>query len=127
MRSRRLPATRSAVKVRFSLVAPYSTLYVKQWNGTAFVEQLPGDAADHGIAVGQGVVQDYCATTDDAGHPLIAWQDDRSGEPEVYLRGNTFDVGAVYYVNAGEHDPELLKWWNWKDRPPSRYGCPPKP
>jgi hypothetical protein len=22
---------------------------------------------------------------------------------------------AVYYASAGEHDPELLKWWNWKD------------
>lgn len=23
---------------------------------------------------------------------------------------------AVYYVSHQEHDPELLKWWNWKDR-----------
>jgi len=22
---------------------------------------------------------------------------------------------AVYYAEAEEHDPELLKWWNWKD------------
>jgi hypothetical protein len=22
---------------------------------------------------------------------------------------------AVYYVSHAEHDPELLKWWNWKD------------
>ncbi|UCC71940.1 MAG: helix-hairpin-helix domain-containing protein [Gemmatimonadota bacterium] len=24
---------------------------------------------------------------------------------------------AVYYASNREHDPELLKWWNWKDRP----------
>jgi hypothetical protein len=24
---------------------------------------------------------------------------------------------AVYYASHREHDPELLKWWNWKDRP----------
>jgi len=24
---------------------------------------------------------------------------------------------AVYYANSPEHDPERLKWWNWKDRP----------
>jgi pathogenicity locus Cdd1 protein len=24
---------------------------------------------------------------------------------------------AVYYASSEEHDPELLKWWNWKDRP----------
>ena len=23
---------------------------------------------------------------------------------------------AAYYANNTEHDPELLKWWNWKDR-----------
>ena len=22
---------------------------------------------------------------------------------------------AVYYATAENHDPELLKWWNWKD------------
>ena len=22
---------------------------------------------------------------------------------------------AVYYVSNERHDPELLKWWNWKD------------
>ena len=24
---------------------------------------------------------------------------------------------AVYYASESKHDPELLKWWNWKDRP----------
>lgn len=23
---------------------------------------------------------------------------------------------AVYYVSRDEHDPGLLRWWNWKDR-----------
>ena len=23
---------------------------------------------------------------------------------------------AVYYANHSFHDPELLKWWNWKDK-----------
>jgi len=23
---------------------------------------------------------------------------------------------AVYYAENAEHDPELLKWWNWKNR-----------
>jgi hypothetical protein len=22
---------------------------------------------------------------------------------------------AVYYASHAEHQPELLKWWNWKD------------
>ncbi len=24
---------------------------------------------------------------------------------------------AVYFAENEERDPELLKWWNWKDRP----------
>ena len=24
---------------------------------------------------------------------------------------------AVYYATPGKKDPELLKWWNWKDQP----------
>lgn len=23
---------------------------------------------------------------------------------------------CVYYVSTKDHDPELLKWWNWKNR-----------
>ncbi|HUO28090.1 MAG TPA: helix-hairpin-helix domain-containing protein [Bryobacteraceae bacterium] len=23
---------------------------------------------------------------------------------------------AVYFASEEKHDPELLKWWNWKDR-----------
>lgn len=22
---------------------------------------------------------------------------------------------AIYYASTKKHDPELLKWWNWKD------------
>ncbi len=24
---------------------------------------------------------------------------------------------AVYYASNGSHEPELLKWWNWKETP----------
>ncbi len=24
---------------------------------------------------------------------------------------------AVYYASTAKHDPEKLKWWNWKDAP----------
>lgn len=26
---------------------------------------------------------------------------------------------AVYFASHKRHQPELLKWWNWKDRAPS--------
>ena len=27
---------------------------------------------------------------------------------------------AVYYASTDSHEPELLKWWNWKDREATR-------
>lgn len=27
---------------------------------------------------------------------------------------------AVYFASNKQHDPELLKWWNWKDKRPGR-------
>jgi hypothetical protein len=27
---------------------------------------------------------------------------------------------AVYFASHRTHDPALLLWWNWKDRPPHR-------
>lgn len=27
---------------------------------------------------------------------------------------------AVYYASTSRHDPEKLKWWNWKDAPPRK-------
>jgi Pathogenicity locus len=27
---------------------------------------------------------------------------------------------AVYYASTTRHDPEKLKWWNWKDVPPRK-------
>jgi hypothetical protein len=28
---------------------------------------------------------------------------------------------AVYFANSKAHDPELLKWWNWKDADKAPY------
>ena len=53
----------------------------------------------------------------------------KGGEPEkLYKKLCDFKAGpvdrcmlyvfrcAVYYASNTEHDPELLKWWNWKDK-----------
>jgi len=53
----------------------------------------------------------------------------RGGNPEVMyqdlmeLRGQPVDRCvlyvfrcAVYFASEQEHDPELLKWWSWKDK-----------
>ncbi|MGE5397630.1 MAG: helix-hairpin-helix domain-containing protein [Chitinophagales bacterium] len=29
---------------------------------------------------------------------------------------------AIYYASHNAHDPELLKWWNWKDSKLNKQG-----
>jgi hypothetical protein len=63
----------------------------------------------------------------DLGYDDVA--DLRGAEPEemyarlIHIRGVHQDPCvlyvfrcAVYFASAKDHDPELLKWWSWKDR-----------
>ena len=79
-------------------------LYVEQWNGTAFVEALPGDASGEGISNSGGDPQALAFTVDSAGHPFTAWSEDAGNGPQIYVRGNTYDVGTTYFVNDASQD-----------------------
>ena len=74
------------------------TLNAMVWNGTEFVEQLPGDAGNRGIA---GLVSptNPVLAVNAAGHPMTAWTDTLSGNDEVYFRINQFELGNIFYVN----------------------------
>jgi len=78
------------------------------------LESIPG--------IGKSIAQDLR----DIGINRIA--DLKKQEPEdmyyrlAVLRGQHIDRCvlyvfrcAVYYASSKKHDPELLKWWNWKD------------
>lgn len=58
----------------------------------------------------------------------------RLRDPEALYRGLQKKVGrhvdrcvlyvfrcAVYFASESQHDPELMKWWNWKDDRPARH------
>ena len=80
-------------------------LYYKRWKVDHFVEELPGDARDRGIA---GIVANLgtqSITLDPAGHTFVAWSDRSTGQSQVYLRGNRFDIGTIHYIN--DDDPTL--------------------
>ena len=77
-----------------------SALYTRIWNGSAFVEQLPGDASFNGVQLISSSVQQIATTVDASGHPYIAWQTSASGTPGVYLIGNVYTPGTTYYVNG---------------------------
>ena len=76
-------------------------MYVKSWNGTAFAEQVYGDAHDAGIAGELGVVQSPALAVDPSGHPFVAWQDASTGQAQIDLLGNQVTIGTTYYVNDG--------------------------
>lgn len=72
--------------------------------------------------VGPNLAQDLL----DLGYCSVA--DLRDADPELIyqrlcaLRGSHIDRCvlyvfrcAVYFAGNSAHDPELLKWWNWKD------------
>ncbi len=81
----------------------------------ADLQRIPG--------IGPSMAQDLL----DLGYDRVEDLDDQDPQ-EMYdrlaaLRGGTMDRCvlyvfrcAVYFAENSEHDPELLKWWNWKDR-----------
>ncbi|MHC4791661.1 MAG: helix-hairpin-helix domain-containing protein [Planctomycetota bacterium] len=79
------------------------------------LEQIPG--------IGKNIAQDL----KDIG--ICSAQDLKGQDPDqLYQRLCDFKASpvdrcmlyvfrcAVYYASNTEHDPELLKWWNWKDK-----------
>ncbi len=77
-----------------------SSFFAKQWNGSAFAEELPGDAQAEGISATGGVPASAVLAVDAAGHPFLAWQDGAPLRSEIFVRGNDFDVVHVYVANA---------------------------
>ncbi len=79
------------------------------------LEQIPGV----GEAIGQHIR--------DIGISSVSQLKDKDPE-KLYQRLCDFKAGpvdrcmlyvlrcAVYYASNTRHDPELLKWWNWKDK-----------
>ncbi|HYV35524.1 MAG TPA: right-handed parallel beta-helix repeat-containing protein, partial [Gemmataceae bacterium] len=77
-----------------------ATLYAKRWNGSAFVEQVRGDAQLNGITGSLGISQSPALAVDQAGHPLVSWTANTSGNPQISVLANAFDVGTIHYVSA---------------------------
>ena len=77
-----------------------AAIYVKSWSGSAFVEQVPGDATFDGIANRLDSVQAASLAVDPNGHPFVSWSEMDSGSSQIDLLGNTFNLGTIHYVNG---------------------------
>lgn len=79
------------------------------------IKQIPG--------VGEAIAQDFW----DIGIHSVDQLKDQSAE-QLYQKLCSFKASpvdkcmlyvfrcAVYYASNTKHNPQLLKWWNWKDK-----------
>jgi len=61
-------------------------IYVKRWNGSAWIEIGAGSASGGGISNNSGESGFPSLALDLAGNPVVAWQDNSPGNYEIYVR-----------------------------------------
>lgn len=73
-------------------------IYVRRWDGSAWVEMGAGSASGDGISDGDSYVINPELVIGSSG-PIVAWQDDRDGDAEIYIR--RWDGAAWVEMGAG--------------------------
>ena len=72
-------------------------IYVRRWNGSAWVQMGPDSAVGGGISDNDGKSENPALAIGPDG-PIVAWEDDSSGDQEIYARrwnGSTWvEIGA---------------------------------
>lgn len=72
-------------------------VYLKAWNGSAWVE-LGGSASSGGVSARPAAVSGLALALDGSDHPVVAWADAASGASQIYLRRWN---GAAWVALAG--------------------------
>ncbi|MBM4084116.1 MAG: hypothetical protein FJ272_04945, partial [Planctomycetes bacterium] len=60
-------------------------VYVKRWNGTAWVEMDAGSASGGGISDNDNA-SEFPVITTGSGNPIVAWQDETGAQREIFVR-----------------------------------------
>jgi len=74
-------------------------IYVKRYNGSAWVEWSPGSASGGGISQSAGYSQGPALALDAQGNPFVAWADGSSASGDIYVKHGQTDGWAE--VGAG--------------------------
>ncbi len=61
-------------------------IYIRRWNGSAWVAVGTGSASGGGISNNSGDSVWASLALDGNGYPIVAWQDNSGGDEEVYVR-----------------------------------------
>ncbi|TAK78891.1 MAG: hypothetical protein EPO12_11675, partial [Aquabacterium sp.] len=75
-------------------------LYALRFDGSHFVEELPGEAQPGGISESGGKATQLATATDSQGRTTVVWQDSFSGQPEIYARGMSATVSRTFVADA---------------------------
>ena len=91
-------------------------IYLKRWNGSAWVE-LGGSATAGGVSANAGVSLGASLALDGSGNPVVAWQDRTSGNAEIYLKrwngtswvelGGSATAGGISGTATDSQEPSL--------------------
>jgi hypothetical protein len=60
-------------------------IYLRRWNGSMW-EELGGSATAHGISETRGAAARASLALDRLGHPVVAWDDNQTGNYEIKLK-----------------------------------------
>lgn len=63
-----------------------SEIFIKKWDGISWQEAGAGSASCGGISDNTGISKSPSMAMDNAGNPVIAWEDSTPGNVEIYLR-----------------------------------------
>jgi hypothetical protein len=90
-------------------------IYIRRWNGSAWVEMDAGSASGGGISDTGGATTPSLATGP-GGAPIVAWKDDSSGYREIYVRR----YSPICYTLSRTHTGQGS---NPTASPPNSTGC----
>src|SRR5262249_18424486 len=87
--------------VNTPLIGQPTSMFSMRFNGTQFVEELPGEAQGVGVSLTGGHTSPLALATDSSGRTTLVWQDTASGHAQIYARGMTATIsGTQTYVAA---------------------------
>lgn len=91
-------------------------IYVKRWNGTAWVEVGAGSASGNGISLGSDNSMRAVIAFDSSDNPVVAWESISSGNWEIYIKrwnGSAWvELGAGSASGGGISNTKTYVSWN---------------
>lgn len=96
-------------------------IFVKVWNHVAWVEMGGGSATGGGVSQTAGLSHDPALAVAPDGRVIVAWQDDTTGNAEIYVRRSSPTTDSCHFLTryySGDGQPPTAD-------PTNSAGCAP--